>query len=201
MSIPGGLLSVALVMISVSSALLLLSWDWRLSIGALAAQYIGVTILVTVSWPLAMAATKLIAGWMACTILSLAMTGGHKYEIGVRPSISGFLYRVFGVGIVGMSMFSVAGDLTGWLVNLDYMQALGTLILVGMGLFHIGIVEKPFRAILGLLTVFSGFEIAYSAVENSLLVSGLLAVVTLGLALTGGYLEVSPLVGRENIEE
>lgn len=41
---------------------------------------------------------------------------------------------------------------------------------------------------MGLLTTISGFELMYAAVENSVLVAGLLAVVTLGLALVGAYL-------------
>jgi hypothetical protein len=42
--------------------------------------------------------------------------------------------------------------------------------------------------LLGLLTVLSGFEIVYSAVETSTLVAGLLAGVTLGIAVVGAYL-------------
>ena len=42
--------------------------------------------------------------------------------------------------------------------------------------------------LIGLLTTLSGFELIYAAVENSVLVTGLLAVVTLGLALVGAYL-------------
>jgi hypothetical protein len=198
---PTMIMPAAVAILSITSVLLLLSWDWRLSVGALAFQYIGVTALVSSSWPLPMAATKLIAGWMAGSILALSMTGREEREPGHRPGLSGFLYRVFGVGIIGLAMFSVAGGMVTWITNLNYVQALGSLILIGMGLFHIGVVEEPFRAILGLLTIFSGFEIAYSAVESSILVSGLLTVVTLGLALTGGYLEVSPHVDRENIQE
>jgi hypothetical protein len=55
-------------------------------------------------------------------------------------------------------------------------------------LLQLGITLHPIRVILGLLTTLTGFEILYSTIENSILVSGLLAVVTLGLALTGSYL-------------
>jgi hypothetical protein len=43
-----------------------------------------------------------------------------------------------------------------------------------------------------LLTAFSGFEIIYAVIETSLLVTGLLAVVNLGLALVGAYLLIAP---------
>jgi hypothetical protein len=44
------------------------------------------------------------------------------------------------------------------------------------------------RVIVGLLTVLAGFEILFAAIENSILVAGLLASVNLGLALVGAYL-------------
>jgi hypothetical protein len=41
--------------------------------------------------------------------------------------------------------------------------------------------------VIGLLTVLAGFEILYAAVESSILVTALLAVVNLGLALAGAF--------------
>ena len=64
-------------------------------------------------------------------------------------------------------------------------------MLIGMGLLHLGISAQPLRIILGLLTVLSGFEIIYAALESSLLVAALLAVVELGLSLTGAYILTS----------
>jgi hypothetical protein len=67
-------------------------------------------------------------------------------------------------------------------------EVAGTLLLVGMGLLHLGITTKTLRVIIGLLTVLAGFEILYTAMENSNLVAALLAGVNLGLALVGSYL-------------
>jgi hypothetical protein len=66
------------------------------------------------------------------------------------------------------------------------------LILIGIGLLHLGLTAQPLRVVLGLLTVLSGFEILYAAVETATLVAGLLAGVNLGLALVGSYLLTSP---------
>ena len=43
-----------------------------------------------------------------------------------------------------------------------------------------------------LLTALAGFEIIYAAIETSVLVTGLLAGINLGLALVGAYLIISP---------
>jgi hypothetical protein len=64
----------------------------------------------------------------------------------------------------------------------------GTILLIGIGLLHLGTSSQIARVIFGLLTVLSGFEILYAAVEGSILVAALLAVVTLGLGLVGAYL-------------
>ena len=49
---------------------------------------------------------------------------------------------------------------------------------------------------IGLLTFLSGFEILYAALENSVLVAGLLAAINLGLALVGAYLASAPAWSR-----
>jgi hypothetical protein len=46
--------------------------------------------------------------------------------------------------------------------------------------------------------VISGFEILYAAVENSTLVTVLLAVVTLGLAIVGAYI-LTPVKTEEKL--
>jgi hypothetical protein len=66
------------------------------------------------------------------------------------------------------------------------------MILIALGLLHLGLTSQPFRVVLGLLTVLSGFEILYAAVESSILITGLLAAVTLGLAMLGAYLITAP---------
>jgi hypothetical protein len=67
----------------------------------------------------------------------------------------------------------------------------GGLLLIGMGLLHLGITARILHVAIGLMTVLSGFEILYSTVEGSVLVAALLAVINLGLALVGAYLLIA----------
>jgi hypothetical protein len=46
---------------------------------------------------------------------------------------------------------------------------------------------QPANVIIGILTTLCGFDILYASVETSVLVVGLLALTTLGLALSGSY--------------
>ena len=64
----------------------------------------------------------------------------------------------------------------------------GSIMLAAMGALQIGSSSRTSRVILGLLTFLTGFEVFYAAVEGSILVSGLLSVVTLGLGLVGAHL-------------
>jgi hypothetical protein len=57
---------------------------------------------------------------------------------------------------------------------------------------QVGLGSSVFRSLVGLLILLSGFEIIYAAVELSILVAGLLAMLTLGVALIGSYLMQAP---------
>jgi hypothetical protein len=76
----------------------------------------------------------------------------------------------------------------------------GSLLLIGMGLLHLGITSYILRVVIGLMTVISGFEILYSAVEGSVLVAGLLALINLGLALVGAYLLIADNSQEEEVQ-
>ncbi len=74
------------------------------------------------------------------------------------------------------------------MADAGYAVTSGSLLLIGMGLLHLGITSHILRVIIGLMTVLAGFEILYSAVEGSILVAALLAAINLGLALVGAFL-------------
>jgi hypothetical protein len=64
----------------------------------------------------------------------------------------------------------------------------GGILLIGAGVVHLGVTSDPWRVTIGLLTLLAGFEILYGAVESSILVTGFLALVNLGLGIIGSYL-------------
>jgi hypothetical protein len=88
--------------------------------------------------------------------------------------------------------FTGGARLVIWLPEIDVQAAYGTMILVSLGLLQLGLTAHPFRVVLGLLTILSGFEILYAVMESSILITGLLAIVTLGLAIVGAYMLAAP---------
>jgi hypothetical protein len=83
-----------------------------------------------------------------------------------------------------------------WVPGIPTESAIGALILIGLGLLQLGLTSHPIRVNIGLLTIISGFEIIYAVVAFSALVAGLLAGVTMGLALLGVYLIFQPTLGE-----
>ena len=185
-------------LVSLTGIILLVSPDWRVSLAALAVQYFGVFVLVSMSWPLEMAIVKLVTGWMVCAVLALAKTGAPGRYIEEQGTIMIVLFRLLAAGLVGLVVASTAPRILVWIPEITIEQLLGGWVLIGLGLLHLGLTSSTLRVILGLLTVLAGFEILYAAVETSVLVAGLLAAVSLGLALVGAYLLVVPsLVAAE----
>ena len=189
MTIPDILLAVLLL---AATLLIFMGSDWRWRIAALAGQYLGVFILVLDSWPIELAAVKLVAGWMACVVLWFTRLSLVKFQN--RPTLvpTGLAFRVLASVLVLVVVLAVTPALPAWATPINSAQAWGALLLVGMGLLIVGLSSRTLSPFLGLLTVISGFEILYSAVEASTLVAGLLAIVNLGIALVGAYLLLTP---------
>jgi hypothetical protein len=198
---------VGVIIVLISSLILLISSNWRWSISALLLQYIGVFLLIFSLWSLPMSLTKVVTGWISALVMATAITGLPQEHHKIREEsrwaflssssssnnpISANLFRLIAAGVVGLAIISIVTEAVNWVPGIEVEQILGALILIGLGLLHLGLTSHPFRVVLGLLTVLSGFEILYAAVEISALVAGLQSGVNLGLALVGAYFIVAP---------
>jgi len=185
-----GLLSFLLLgLLGANSLALLLSREWRWTLAALGVQYLLAFFLVSATWPLELAAVKLVAGWIATAILGLTLLNLPEFpgESGTRfPRSPVFFILVTGVVVV--MVVGAAPELVVWSRQFNINQAWGGLFLIGIGVMLAGLGNSVVRNILGLLTLLAGFEIIYAGVETSILVAGLLAILNLGVALIGSYL-------------
>lgn len=183
----------AVILVGLTSTYIFISRDWRYTIGALAIQYIGVFLLVNASWPVELAAAKMVAGWMAGAILGIGVSSGEDRWRGAEKSITfGALFRLISTAVVALTVTSLVLHSENWLTSINTTILWGSFFLVGIGLLQLSLTSNPLRVIIGLLTLLSGFEILYAGIETSVLVTGLLAVVNLGLALVGAYLLTAP---------
>ncbi|OQY30460.1 MAG: hypothetical protein B6I38_07455 [Anaerolineaceae bacterium 4572_5.1] len=190
----------AVAFLMITSAGLLLTRDWRWSLGLLAAQYLGVFWLVRMHWPISMAAVKLVTGWMSAALLGITRSSltPESDTTADRSWPEGRLFRVLAAALVLLTILPTAPRVATILPGIGLAEVAGSLLLLGMGLLHLGMTIQPLRVIIGLLTILAGFEMLYAAVETSTLVAALLAVINLGLALVGSYLLTA---GPEKIGE
>jgi hypothetical protein len=179
---------VGFVILLAAAVGILLFRDWRWMLAALAVLYVGVFLQVAIYWPASMAVIKLVVGWMATTILGVTQLN-QRETIEEHSWPAGRLFRLLTAGLMILVILSIAPKVVIWLpaaVSLPVVE--GSITLIGLGFLQLGMTARPMRVIVGLLTVLAGFEILFAAIENSILVAGLLASVNLGLALVGAYL-------------
>jgi hypothetical protein len=187
----------AFFLVTLTSLVVLISHNWRWSLLFLGLQYVGTFTLTAQSWPLEMAAVKLVAGWMAAAVLGIGISEASSafsskwgFEEGAWPS--SLLFRLLAASLILLSAYSISQSIPAWLPGISPAPAFGGLVLIGMGLLQLGLTMQPVRVAVGLLTVLSGFEIIYAAAETSALLAGLLAVIHLGLALVCTYIILAP---------
>jgi len=177
---------LGLALIMGSSMLLLIGQNHRIGMVLLAVQYLAVFLVIFQVWPLGLAAVKMIAGWMGVAILAATLLPETSSE-DLELNISSRLFRLLLGVLVWVLFFTIAPSFARWL-PVPYVFLWSGGILLGVGLLQLGTSQSPLRVIIGLLSVISGFEIFYAAVENSTLVTVLLAAVTLGLAVVGAFI-------------
>ena len=151
---------LAILLLILATLILLVSHDWRLSIIALGMLYVGVFILVLNSWPLEMAVVKLVTGWISASVLGLGLLGlGDRISSSSRYYPSEIIFRISAAGLIVLVTISVVPKMREWLPWISPTQAFAGLLLIGLGVLHLGFTRQPFRTVLGLLTFVSGFEI------------------------------------------
>lgn len=180
----------AVAFIFVAATTILISRDWRISLGALAILYLAAFWLVTRHLPFAMSTAKLITGWMVVATLGMTRLSLPDALIQEQDTFfpRGIWFRIILMGIIALVTIGASPRIETSIPGLGVPVIAGGLLLIGSGVIHLGLTSDLLRVTLGLLTVLAGFEILYAAVESAILVTGLLAVVNLGLGVLGSYL-------------
>ncbi len=169
---------------------ILLVQNRRWMTGMLAIQYIGVFSLVSISWPMEIAVVKLVAGWMSAAVLFLTYENilDADQEFLLAASLPELFFKTFLAVLIGFAVYSMVPEALRWFLGATPQQILGGLWLLGLGILQLALSREPIRIITGLLTVISGFEILYATLEASVLMTGLLAIMNIGLAFVGAYI-------------
>lgn len=189
------LVYLPVVFLAVTSIVLLMSQNWRLCVLALAVQYLAAFWLVALIWPVGLAAVKLVAGWMAGSLIGATQPESELLDDHFN-SQAGRALRLIAALVILLVSYTLAPAVQEWIPG-NLAIVWGGVLLIGMGILQLGMTTLTLRVVFGLLTIVTGFEILYAVVEYSVLVTGILAFINLGLALVCAYLLASPSMQGE----
>ncbi|WP_420629999.1 hypothetical protein [Candidatus Leptofilum sp.] len=195
----------------VTAVLVIIIWDWRLALAALAAQYFFAGLLFVDLLDPRLAMVKLLAGWFACLILYFTARqvnwGGRPQDVAPDELQDVAPEKSFQVGplriptSLPLRLLLVLVML--WLITSQFQRpdfalpaigdslshlSLAILALVVLGLLGLVLTGEPLKAGMGVFMFLTGFELFYSALDQSATMLIVLAAVTLALALVVAYL-------------
>jgi hypothetical protein len=194
----------ALLGLFLTGGLILLGRDWRVLILALLAQYILVGLILSRLVRPDIAVLKVMIGAFICPILFLSAR-----QVSVTPSLiallskerrqmtppTGFVFRLFTALLMILVAITLSHSFA--LADLSLNMTLGVYWLILAGLTTLILSDNPIKVGAGLLTILTGFDLFYTTLERSLLITGLWGTVNLLVALAVSYLIVVRGAGAE----
>jgi len=191
--LPPALLLLGLL---VTACLILVGYEWRVEVLALLLQYGLVGILLARDNALPAAGTIIMTGVVVIWILYLSAHDAPP------PAQSGRerLFRLLAAAVLAVGVYGGATRFQDLPVGASSQVLMAAGWLVAMGLLIVALAHDPLRLGLGLCTFQAGIEVTYLAVERSLAVLGLLAMVNWGIALGVGTLLLATQPSRERGE-
>lgn len=188
----------ALLGLFLTAGLILVGRDWRLLILSLLAQYILVGLILSRLVRPDIAILKIMIGAFICPILFLSAR-----QVSVNPSLisllskerrrgapaTGFVFRLLAVLLMVLVTTTLSNTFA--LPGLSPSVTIAIYWLILAGLVTLILTEDPMKVGHGLLTILVGFDLFYTTLERSLLITGLWGAINLLIALAISYLIVA----------
>jgi len=181
---------LAVILVALASFGVLLTKDWRATILSLAIQFSGVFLLIAPVWPLAMAITILIAGWLAGVILGMSVISLPRQTASTRR-LNPF-FNLLAALLIYLTVLSLAPQLQKLLALTAPEQSLAGLTLIGLSLLRLALDPHPLTTSAALLALLAGFTVIFASLTATQFAAGALAMVILCVALAGSYLLLAP---------
>jgi len=174
------------ISIFLSGAILIFT-DWRWKMAGLAAIQLICFILILQIWPIALASVKLISGWMGVAVMSATMAStidSRNYELQTSA-------RIFKLMLAAFSWIVIAASverLNSWL-PITYTNLFIGLVFFFCGIFYFSQEHDINGIAIGLLIFLSGFDLIYSSLEGSALVTGIYGLIIILISIISSYLQ------------
>jgi hypothetical protein len=195
----------AIVGLVITASLIVVIRDWRFLLTALLGQYVLLGLLLTRLIRPQVAVIKVLIGALVCVVLYLTARLGSVSEEGSvleqegaedsrsplraikrEASLADFAFHLLAALFVGFVAYSLSKRYP--LPEIPPDIGLACYWLASLGLLVLMLTEEPLKAGMGLLTLITGFELFYSALEHSLSVTGFLGIANFLIALAITYL-------------
>ena len=174
------------ISIFLSGAILILT-DWRWKMAGLAVIQLLGFILILQIWPIALASVKLISGWMGIAVMSATMASTGELRISETLTSA----RVFKLMLAAFSWIVIAASverLNSWL-PIPYTNLFIGLVFFFCGIFYFSQEREINGIAIGLLIFLSGFDVIYSSLEGSALVTGIYGLIVILVSIISSYLQ------------
>lgn len=178
-------LLIAISILATGAIILMEDWRYRLALVAII-ELIGFILIVQI-WPIALASVKLISGWMGIALLATTFSFSAP---GMAPS-SPVASRVFRLMLItfGWLLVLVSAERFNQWLPIAYTNLFIGLVFFISGMIYLSLRMNPIDTVLGLLIFFVGFDVIYSSLEGSALITGIFGIIIISICLTGSYLE------------
>ncbi|MDX1664739.1 MAG: hypothetical protein R3272_13185 [Candidatus Promineifilaceae bacterium] len=189
----------------VAAAVIAVMWDWRVTLLALAIHYLAGTLLFVEVLEPRLAIVKLLVGLFVCLMLYLTgrqvddyrrfvarrytqerTSGLHRLrEMRLREPVAVLVRIALALAVI-LFLATLARHPAYRLPAIPAPVNLAVFILLGLALLSLSLKPSPLQAGVALLLLMSGFELFYSALDQSVLTLLLLAaanlLITVGVA-------------------
>ena len=182
------ILNTFLIFASIAMTLLVLvSRAWRWEIFGLSALYLVGFVLIIQIWPFTLAAVKLMSGLMSVALLSTVKVNVEE-ETEQDESLSSRIFVFLLACLTWIIVTATVNDLNE-ILPISYTNLYTGMIIVCAGILKVSLNQKIFDIVIGLLVFLAGFDIIYSSLEGSALVTGFYSLINLLICVIGSYLE------------
>lgn len=162
--------------------------DWRRVLFAYAILYISAFVIIAQYWSFTFSLVKLITGLMALVVMGISIN--RYYALPEKKLKSELVFRLIALSLIFILVAFMVYRISNYL-SIALEIVLAAMLLIGFGIFQLGITHESYKLFLAILVLFFGFELIFSANETSLLINGLLAVVTMLVALMGSFMLIN----------
>lgn len=198
----------ATYLVIAAAAIVIIVWDWRISLLALAFHYLVGGLLFADILDPRLTVIKIWVGLFACLILyftarqtnwgrlpaditaaeAIQLRQERQLRFGPYLLPSSTPFRIFLTLMVVLVVATIAQQPGYHLPAVPDHLNLAIFGLLGLGLLGMSLTSEPLRAGMALLLFMTGFELFYNTLEQSIAMLALLAIANLVMALAVAYL-------------